>query len=75
MIASKHPGIAAGKSLFGYVTEGRGPAAVQAAYLDTFNGRVPPNLGHMLSLAWRFDHTPAYDRYLLTPFLPSPEWV
>lgn len=32
------------------VTEGRGPAAVQATYLDTLNGRVPPNLGHMLSL-------------------------
>jgi hypothetical protein len=32
------------------VTEGRGPAAVQAAYLDTLNGRVPPNLGHILSL-------------------------
>ncbi len=34
------------------VTEGRGPAAVQAAYLDTLNGRVPPNLGHILSLYW-----------------------
>ena len=33
------------------VTEGRGPAAVTAAYLDTLNGRVPPNLGHILSLA------------------------
>jgi Protein of unknown function (DUF2855) len=33
------------------VTEGRGPAAVQATYLDTLNGRVPPNLGHMLSLS------------------------
>ena len=33
------------------VTEGRGPAAVQAAYLDTLNGRVPPNLGHILSLS------------------------
>jgi hypothetical protein len=32
------------------VTEGRGPAAVQAAYLDTLNGRVPPNRGHILSL-------------------------
>jgi hypothetical protein len=32
------------------VTEGRGPAAVQATYLDTLNGRVPPNLGHILSL-------------------------
>jgi len=33
------------------VTESHGPAAVQAAYLDTLNGRVPPNLGHILSLA------------------------
>jgi len=33
------------------VTEGRGPAAVQAAYLDTLNGRVPPHLGHILSLS------------------------
>ena len=33
------------------VTEGRGPAAVQTAYLDTLNGRVPPNLGHVLSLS------------------------
>jgi hypothetical protein len=33
------------------VTEGRGPAAVQAAYLDTLNGRVQPNLGHILSLS------------------------
>ncbi len=32
------------------VTEGRGPAAVQTAYLDTLNGRVPPDLGHILSL-------------------------
>jgi hypothetical protein len=32
------------------VTEGRGPAAVQVTYLDTLNGRVPPNLGHILSL-------------------------
>jgi uncharacterized protein DUF2855 len=32
------------------VTEGRGPAAVQAAYLDTLNGRVPPKRGHILSL-------------------------
>jgi hypothetical protein len=32
------------------VTEGRGPAAVQAAYLDTLNGRVPPDQGHILSL-------------------------
>jgi len=33
------------------VTEGRGPAAVRAAYLDTLNGRVPPDQGHILSLA------------------------
>lgn len=33
------------------VTEGRGPAAVEAAYLDTLNGRVPPNLGHILALS------------------------
>jgi hypothetical protein len=33
------------------VTEGRGPAAVRQAYLDTLHGRVAPNLGHMLSVA------------------------
>jgi hypothetical protein len=33
------------------VTEGRGREAVQAAYLDTLNGRVPPELGHILSLS------------------------
>lgn len=33
------------------VTEGRGPAAVREAYLDTLNGRVPPDQGHILSLA------------------------
>jgi hypothetical protein len=33
------------------VVEGRGPAAVQQVYLDTLNGRVPPDQGHMLSLA------------------------
>jgi hypothetical protein len=32
------------------VTEGRGPEAVQKTYLDTLNGRVPPELGHILSL-------------------------
>jgi len=32
------------------VTEGRGPAAVQQVYLDTLNGRVPPDQGHILSL-------------------------
>jgi hypothetical protein len=31
------------------VTEGRGPAAVQQVYLDTLNGRVPPDqAGEML---------------------------
>jgi Protein of unknown function (DUF2855) len=33
------------------VTEGRGPAAVKKVYLDTLNGRVPPERGHILSLA------------------------
>jgi Protein of unknown function (DUF2855) len=33
------------------VTEGRGSAAVQEAYLDTLNGRVPPERGHILSLS------------------------
>jgi hypothetical protein len=33
------------------VVEGRGPASVTAIYLDTLNGRVPPDQGHMLSLA------------------------
>jgi len=32
------------------VTEGHGPAAVREAYLDTLNGRVPPDRGHILSL-------------------------
>jgi len=32
------------------VTEGRGPAAVREAYLDTLNGRVPPDQGVILSL-------------------------
>ena len=32
------------------VTEGRGPAAVREAYLDTLNGRVPPDQGLILSL-------------------------
>lgn len=32
------------------VTEGHGPAAVREAYLDTLNGRVPPDQGHILSL-------------------------
>ena len=33
------------------IVEGRGPAAVKQVYLDTLNGRVPPEQGHMLSLA------------------------
>jgi uncharacterized protein DUF2855 len=33
------------------VTEGHGAAAVKQVYLDTLNGRVPPDRGHMLSLA------------------------
>jgi len=33
------------------VTEGRGQAAVQQVYLDTLNGRVPPEQGHILSPA------------------------
>ncbi len=32
------------------VIEGRGPAAVQQVYLDTFAGRIPPDQGHMLSM-------------------------
>jgi hypothetical protein len=32
------------------VTEGLGPAAVRIAYLDTLSGRVPPELGLILSL-------------------------
>jgi hypothetical protein len=33
------------------VTESRGPAAVTKVYLDTLNGCVPPDQGHILSLA------------------------
>ena len=32
------------------MNEGRGPVAVQRAYLDTLNGRVPPDQGLILSL-------------------------
>ncbi len=32
------------------VVEGRGPVAVKQVYLDTLNGRVPPQQGHILSL-------------------------
>jgi hypothetical protein len=33
------------------VTEGRGERPVKQVYLDTLNGRIPPDQGHMLSLA------------------------
>ena len=33
------------------VTEGRGPLAVKQVYLDTLNGRIAPDQGHILSLA------------------------
>jgi hypothetical protein len=33
------------------VREGRGEAAVKQVYLDTLNGRAPPDQGHILSLA------------------------
>jgi len=33
------------------VIEGKGPATVKQVYLDTLNGRVPPDRGHILSLA------------------------
>jgi hypothetical protein len=33
------------------VTESRGQAAVEQVYLDTLNGRVPPDQDHILSLA------------------------
>jgi hypothetical protein len=33
------------------VVEGRGPDGVKQVYLDTLNGRVPPDQGHILSLA------------------------
>jgi len=33
------------------VTESHGQAAVKQVYLDTLNGRVPPDRGHILSLA------------------------
>jgi hypothetical protein len=38
--------------LDGWITviESRGPAAVTRVYLDTLNGRIPPDQGHMLSL-------------------------
>jgi hypothetical protein len=32
------------------VVEGKGPAAVKQIYLDTLQGRVPPDQGHILSL-------------------------
>jgi hypothetical protein len=33
------------------VIEGRGEGPVRQVYLDTLNGRVPPDQGHILSLA------------------------
>jgi Protein of unknown function (DUF2855) len=33
------------------VVEGRGPDAVRQVYLDSLSGRIPPDQGHMLSLA------------------------
>ena len=33
------------------VTEGHGPVAVKQVYLDTLNGRIPPDQGHILSVA------------------------
>ena len=33
------------------VTEGRGEGPVKQVYLDTLAGRVPPDQGHILSLA------------------------
>jgi hypothetical protein len=33
------------------VAESRGPVAVENIYRDTLAGRVPPDQGHMLSLA------------------------
>jgi hypothetical protein len=32
------------------VIEGRGTVAVNQVYLDTLDGRIPPQQGHMLSL-------------------------
>jgi hypothetical protein len=32
------------------VIESRGPAAVKQVYLDTLNGRIPPDQGHILSM-------------------------
>ena len=33
------------------VIEARGPPAVKQVYLDTLGGRIPPDQGHILSLA------------------------
>jgi hypothetical protein len=33
------------------IVEGRGGDAVRQVYLDTLAGRIPPDQGHMLSLA------------------------
>ncbi len=48
VIASKHPGML---DRWLKITEGRGPAAVKQVYQDTLGGRVPPDQGHILSLA------------------------
>ncbi|UFZ03218.1 DUF2855 family protein [Bradyrhizobium ontarionense] len=32
------------------ITDGRGPDAVQRVYLDTLQGRIPPDQGHMLTM-------------------------
>ena len=32
------------------VVEDRGPAAVKSVYLDTLNGHIRPDQGHILSL-------------------------
>ena len=44
-------GFAPNLDLWLKVSEGRGCNAVQAAYFDTLNGRVSPELGHMLSVS------------------------
>jgi hypothetical protein len=33
------------------LVQGRGHATVRQAYRDALNGRIPPQQGHMLSLA------------------------
>ena len=48
--ARRGPGFAPMLDQWLTVTEGRGPDAVKQVYLDTLNGRVPPEQGHILSL-------------------------